>query len=369
VIRTRRTPGSRRAAGSPPAPVAQRTAGSCPVPAARRAPGSWRGWRGQGPGALPGLALVVVALLAIGCTQTDVPESLPGPTTTTVEAAGEPPPPPEGCDEDTVTHSLRPDGPAGTDVEPGTYMATIRDRGRLRVGVDTSTLLFSSVNPRTGDFEGFDIEIAREVASALLGSPDAVEFVAIPKSERVDVLLGDEPLDMVANTFTVNCERAAEIDFSSTYFISRQRLLVRDDEEATSVEGFAGRKVCAPTGSTSIRNLEALPDPPEAVGKPTQADCLVALQQGEVEAVSTDDTILAGMVAQDPNVRIVGEPFSDEPYGIGLPPGEDEWVRYVNAVLDDLRASGRWSEIYDEAFDGRLGDDADTTPPPAVYRD
>jgi polar amino acid transport system substrate-binding protein len=315
------------------------------------------------------LAGLVVALgLAVGCTQTDVPESLPRPTTPTTAAPAEPAPAPAGCSEDTVTQSLRPDGrPATTEVDPGSYMATIRARGRLRVGVDTSTLLFSSVNPRTGGFEGFDIEIAEEVSTALFGTPDAIEFVAIPKSERVDVLLGDDPVDLVADTFTINCARAAEIDFSSVYFTSHQKLLVRTDEPATSVDELADDdKVCAPAGSTSLRNLEALPDPPDVVAPPSQGECLVKLQQGEVAAVSTDDTILAGMVAQDPNLHIVGEPFSDEPYGLGLPPDRPEWVRYVNAVLEDVIASGRWSELYDELFLDRMGE---ADPPVAVYQD
>ena len=317
-------------------------------------------------------AMAFAVVLAAGCARTDVPESLPGPTTTTVPAT-EPPPETPGCDPDTVTHSLRPDGPAGTQVDPGSYMATVRDRGRLRVGVDTSTLLFSSVNPRTGDFEGFDVEIAREVAEALFGTPDAVEFVAIPKSERVNVLLGDEPLDMVADTFTITCARAADIDYSSVYFTSHQRLLVRMDEPAESVEELvanaddpADAKVCAPTGSTSLRNLEALPDPPELVAAPSQGACLVQLQQGDIAAVSTDDTILAGMVAQDPNLHIVGEPFSTEPYGLGLPPDHPEWVRYVNAVLEDVRSSGRWSDLYNRWFLAPM-DTAD--PPDAVYQD
>jgi polar amino acid transport system substrate-binding protein len=315
------------------------------------------------------LAGLVVALgLAVGCTQTDVPESLPRPTTPTTAAPAEPAPAPAGCSEDTVTQSLRPDGPPATgEVDPGSYMATIRARGRLRVGVDTSTLLFSSVNPRTGGFEGFDIEIAEEVSTALFGTPDAIEFVAIPKSERVDVLLGDDPVDLVADTFTINCARAAEIDFSSVYFTSHQKLLVRTDEPATSVDELADDdKVCAPAGSTSLRNLEALPDPPDVVAPRSQGECLVKLQQGEVAAVSTDDTILAGMVAQDPNLHIVGEPFSDEPYGLGLPPDRPEWVRYVNAVLEDVIASGRWSELYDELFLDRMGE---ADPPVAVYQD
>jgi polar amino acid transport system substrate-binding protein len=247
-------------------------------------------------------------------------------------------------------------------------MAEIKKRGKLRVGVDVSTLLFSSVDPFTGEFKGFDIEIAREVAKALFGDPNAIELVAIPYSARLDVLK-DGTVDLVADTFTINCRRKQEIAFSSQYFSSGQRLLVKSDSAATSLaELTPDDVVCAALGSTSIDNLNALPEPhPKALGVAEQADCLVLLQQGKVSAISTDDTILAGMAAQDPNVKIVGPPFSAEPYGLGLPPNHDDWVRYVNAVLENVRSSGRWSALYNTWLRSVLG--PDPGPPPAVYSD
>jgi polar amino acid transport system substrate-binding protein len=99
-----------------------------------------------------------------------------------------------------------------------------------------------------------------------------------------------------------------------------------------------------------------------------QADCLVLMQQGQVDAISTDDTILAGMVAQDRNVGIVGRPFSDEPYGIGLPPDHPEMVRFVNAVLDQVRASGTWNDLYEEWLVDLLPG-GNIAPPAARYED
>jgi polar amino acid transport system substrate-binding protein len=255
-------------------------------------------------------------------------------------------------------------------VPAGSYMATIRERGRLRVAVDTSTMLFSIVDPRNGEFSGFDVDIAEEVATALFGeaNEDTLELVAVPKSERVNAVLGEGAVDMVADTFTINCARDAEIDFSSVYFQSHQRLLLRADDPSADIAEFAanGGRACAPTGSTSIDNMNALPDPPEIVDAPSQGACLVLLQQGGVEGISTDDTILAGMVEQDPTLEVVGDDLSVEPYGLGLPPDHPEWVRYVNAVLEDVRASGRWDELYDTWFAEILGDQA---PPAAAYRD
>jgi polar amino acid transport system substrate-binding protein len=333
-----------------------------------------RGGTSRRPGrvaaaAVPSLAL---ALLGGACASTSIPESLPGPTTTTTAA---PPPAPvpqdPACNDGNVTQSLRPDEAAeeslATRAFPsGSYMAEIRDRGRLRVGVDTSTILFSSVNPQTGLFEGFDVEIARELAAALLGSRDAIEFVAIPYSARVDVL-ADGVVDMVVDTFTINCVREDRIDFSTQYFTSSQKLLVRVDDPSTGIADFGDRRVCAAAGSTSADNLRALPEPrPRVVEVTDQADCLVLLQQGQVEGISTDDTILAGMQAQDPNVRIVGDAFSAEPYGIGLPPNRPEYVRFVNAALEQVRSSGRWTELYEQWLSGLPGSNQ---PPAAAYED
>ena len=323
-------------------------------------------------GLVPAVALAV-ALVATSCAQTDVPESLPGPTTPTTAEAATPPETPD-CDPDTVTQSLRPDAAAQAavatgDLPAGSYMATVRERGRLRVAVDTSTMLFSIVDPRDGRFSGFDVDMAEEVAAALFGeaTDETLELVAVPKSERVNVLLGEGAVDMVADTFTITCARDAEIDYSSVYFQSAQRLLVRQDDPSTSIAEFAanGGRACAPTGSTSIDNMNALPDPPEIVDAPSQGACLVLLQQGRVEGISTDDTILAGMVSQDPTLEVVGDGLSEEPYGLGLPPGHPEWVRYVNAVLEDVRASGRWDQLYDTWFADSLGD---RPPPEPSYR-
>ena len=333
----------------------------------------WKGPSHSTARLVPVAFLAAMGLVASACGRTNVPPALAGPTTSTTEAAA-PRPETPGCDPDTVTHSLRPDAAAIAafetgDVEPGSYMAEILDRGRLRVGVDTSTLQFSSVNPFTGEFEGFDVDIAREIAAALLGSPDEIEFVAIPYSERVQVLAADPPVvDIVVDTFTINCDRDADIDFSSEYFTSTQKLLVRVDSEATRIDEMGPEhRVCAAANSTSIENLAALPEPrPQAVPVADQADCLVLLQQGRVDAISTDDTILAGMVAQDRNIVIVGDGFSKEPYGVGLPPGHPEFVRYVNAVLEQVRSSGRWTELYDTWLFELLGVDAD--PPDARYK-
>jgi polar amino acid transport system substrate-binding protein len=311
-------------------------------------------------------ALVLGAAVAITgtCVRADVPESLPGPTTSTTEEAAPPEPEPD-CGDPVA--SLRPTGPATATVPSGSYMAEIRARGQLRVGVDVATLRLSSIDPLTGEFEGFDVDIAREVAAALLGDPDAVAFVGIPSSERVQALV-DGQVDLVASAFTPTCSRREEIEFSTDYYTSTQDVLLRDDDRAQSVADLAGRRICASAGTTTLANIAELPDPaPVPVPAAERADCLVQLQQGEVDGMSTNDTILAGFLAQDPNLRILDADLSTEETALGLPQGHPEWVRYVNAVLDDVRASGRWQQLYDQWLADLLG--PSDGPPAPTYLD
>ena len=323
------------------------------------------------------VAVVVVVLAVLvaprAFPRTDVPESLPGPEPTTTTTT----PPAEAVTCENPTASLRPAGPATQEVAPASYMDSIRQRGRLRVGVSATNLLFSTVNPFTGELEGFDADIAREVAIALFGDaePAHIEFVVIPQTDRVSVLKDGE-VDMVVSTFSITCARLQDIDFSSEYFTSGQRLLVPEGDEAVSItmdtlaadaqQGEDRGRVCAAEGSTSIGVIRDWQPQPHAVAPTTHAECLALLQQGEIDAVSTDDTLLAGFVAQDPNVEIVGPRLTTENYGLGLPPDKEEWVRYVNAVLEDVRSSGRWDALYAYWLSEALGVQ---TAPAAVYSD
>jgi polar amino acid transport system substrate-binding protein len=261
--------------------------------------------------------------------------------------------------------SYRPAGD-GTAVPSGSTMDEIVERGRLVVGVSQNTYLFGYRDPFTGELTGFDIDIAREVARALLGDPDRIQFRAISSADRIP-MLQDGRVDLVVRTMTMNCQRWEEVAFSTEYYSAGQRVLVHSGSEATGIEDLGGQKVCAAAGSTSIRNVAAADSEPVPVSVADWTDCLVLLQQGQVAAVSTDDTILAGLAAQDPNTRVVGETFTEEPYGIAANSDHVDLVRFVNAVLERLRSDGTWSEIYDRWLADPLG--AGAQPPPARYRD
>ena len=242
---------------------------------------------------------------------------------------------------DPKASSLRPFGPP--QVTPGSFMAKIRARGYLIAGVDQSTYHFGFLNPLTGQIEGFDIDMIRAVAQAIFGDPGKVQFKAISDEQRIpDVIVGT--VDIVAHTMTITCDRLKDVDFSSVYFDAGQRVLVLKNSTATSLDDLHGQKVCATSGSDSVARIQA--HKAIAVQVPYWTDCLVLLQQGDVAAISTDDSILDGLAAQDPWTKLIGQPLSDEPYGLAISKQHPEFVRFVNAVLQQLRTNGQWAASY-----------------------
>ncbi len=234
-------------------------------------------------------------------------------------------------------------------------LAEIKQRGYLIAGVSSDTLLMGSRNPFTGDIEGFDIDIVRELAAAIFGNRNQVHFVVITAAQRQDVLV-DRTVDVVARNMTMNCRRWLDwpIAFSSEYYRSGQKVLVRKNSSATNLDQLARQqaRVCAPAGTTSMANLKAYQDDgivPVAASNHT--GCLVLFQQAEVDAITGDDTVLAGLVAQDPYAG-----FNSE---------DVEFVRYANRLLDMMRADGRWTAMYDRWLADALG--PAPAPPAAVY--
>ena len=244
---------------------------------------------------------------------------------------------------DPKASSLRPAGPP--QVTAGSFMAKIRARGYLIAGVDQSTYHFGFLNPLTGQIEGFDIDMIRAVATAIFGdaSNAHLHFKAISDDQRIpDVTSG--AVDIVAHTMTINCKRLESVDFSSVYFDAHQRVLVLKNSSATSLDDLHGQKVCATSGSDSVARISARKAIPVQV--PYWTDCLVLLQQGQVAAISTDDSILDGLAAQDPWTKLVGPPLTDEPYGLAISKQHPEFVRFVNGVLQQLRTNGQWAASY-----------------------
>jgi len=259
--------------------------------------------------------------------------------------------------------SLRPHGALPAPGNMPASMATIVSHGRLVVGVDQNTFLFGFRNATSGEIEGFDIDIARQVAAAIFGTADGhIQLVAITSAQRIPFVSSGQ-VDLVADTMTMNCARWQQVNFSSQYYEAGQRVLVPKNSTVTGIDTLAGKKVCAAAGSTSIANIAAAKSKPVPVSVNDWTDCLVLLQQGQVDAISTDDTILAGLAAQDPTVKLVGPPFTSEPYGMAIAKNATDFTRFVNGVLANIRANGQWSAIYQRWLGGTA------TPPAAQYQD
>jgi polar amino acid transport system substrate-binding protein len=262
--------------------------------------------------------------------------------------------------------------PAPGAMPAGSFMATIHDRGRLIVGVDQNTLLFGYLNPENGQIEGFDIDMLRQVAKAIFGDDGKnettrLQFTAISAAQRIPFIQNDT-VDIVADTMTINCSRDLLVNFSSVYYDAGQKVLVRANSPIMSSADLAGKRSCAAAGSTSINNVldvskthASAPAIPVAVTDWT--DCLVALQSGTVDDISTDDTILLGLKAQDPSTRIVGDKFTDEPYGMAIKLSHSDFTRFVNGVLERMRADGTWAAIYSRWLGSPV-----PAPPAASYR-
>ena len=313
-------------------------------------------------------AAVLMAMLAAGCGEA-APQSAPidaSPVVPRPRGVADPAAVPSGAPAPTCDPraSLRPPGelPPQGRMPPGTPMATIANRGRLVVGVSQTGYLLGFRDPESGEIIGFDIDIAREIARAIFGRPDAIQLVALTSAQRIPAIR-DGTVDIVVQSMTITCDRLQQVAFSTEYLTAGNRVLVNRSSGFRSIGDLGGRKVCAPNGTTALSSIRKAASQPVAVSAETTADCLVMLQQGQVDAVCNDDTILAGLASQDPTTEIVGPLLSDEPYGVAISRDAPEMVRFVNAVLEQVRLNGTWATSYARWFDS-LG----PTPPPPQAR-
>jgi polar amino acid transport system substrate-binding protein len=246
----------------------------------------------------------------------------------------------------------------------GSTMAAIVKRGRLIAGVDQNSYLFGYRDPLTGQLDGLEIELLKRISTALFGSPDRIQFKTISSNARLTVLNPRKPsVDIVIDSMTINCDRWKKVAFSTDYMDAGQRVLVPRSSPAKSIDDLGGKRVCAASGTTSIDTLRSLrrhPVVPVAVKDWT--DCLMLMQLGQVDAVSTDDTILIGLAAQDPNTHLVGPRFTREPHGIAMRKDQTDFVRFVNGVLEQMRQDGSLTRLAQHWLGA---DSASFVPPPS----
>ncbi len=291
--------------------------------------------------------VTVLALAACGHTESltvsTVP-TLPPPTPVGMETLPPEPPLPaddaaQDCD---LTASLR---PFPTKAEADAAVADIRARGRLIVGLDIGSNLFSFRDPITGEITGFDVDIAGEIARDIFGAPSHVEYRILSAEERVTALQRSE-VDVVVKTMTITCARRKLVNFSTVYLDANQRILAPRDSPIAKAADLSGKRVCVARGTTSLYRIRQIDPPPVIVSVVNWADCLVAMQQREIDAVSTDDSILAGLVEEDPYLHIVGPNLATQPYGVGINLNNTGLVRFVNGTLERIRRDGTWNTLY-----------------------
>jgi polar amino acid transport system substrate-binding protein len=292
--------------------------------------------------------LLTTAVVLSGCAQGAAAMPTPGVTLTPPIPAGmdELPPqqarPPADEADCNRTASLR---PFNNRAEADAAVATIRNRGRLIVGLDIGSNLFSFRDPITGEITGFDVDIAGEIARDIFGTPSQVEYRILSSADRIAALQNNQ-VDVVVKTMSITCDRKKQVAFSTVYLNANQRILAARDSTISQPSDLSGKRVCVAKGTTSLERIQQITPPPIIGGVVAWADCLVALQQRQVDAVSTDDSILAGLVSQDPYLHIVGPSLNEEPYGIGMNLQNTGLVRFVNGTLERVRRDGTWNTLY-----------------------
>ncbi|MFJ7627817.1 glutamate ABC transporter substrate-binding protein [Streptomyces sp. NPDC097595] len=238
-----------------------------------------------------------------------------------------------------------------------------KKRGYLRVGAKEDQPYLGEKDPATGVYSGFDIEIARMMSASLGFDPKTIRFKTIASANR-ETALQNGQIDYYVGTYTINDMRKKLVGFAGPYYMAGQGLLVRSDEDDIhGPQDLAGKTVCSAAGSTPYQRIAA--DYPKAklVAYDTYSICVDNLLTFQVDVVTTDDAILLGFAAKAPDeMKVVGKPFSEEPYGIGVPRGDNALRFALNDALEANEKNGNWKKAF-EATLGLSGAPAPKPPP------
>lgn len=293
---------------------------------------------------LSGVAIVVVlgGLLSACTGDQRPPPRAPKTVVAAPDSASTPEPSSAGCVPQ-ASYDPMPSLPAPDRLPEGSTMARIRTKGRLIVGTSGDKPLLAARDPRTGELQGIDIDLSREVARAIFGDPNRVEFRTISSADRIPALTSGK-VDMVAHSMTMTCDRWKQVGFSSSYYRDGQRLLVRLDSQAKEAEDLKNPKICAARGTTAVDSLRRL-GIRNILEVNDAADCLARFQRDEIDAIASTEINLRGFQQQDPYAKIIGRQMSDEPRGLAFPRENVDVIRFVNALLERLRADGTLDTI------------------------
>ncbi|MCX0247044.1 glutamate ABC transporter substrate-binding protein [Streptomyces drozdowiczii] len=238
-----------------------------------------------------------------------------------------------------------------------------KKRGYLRVGAKEDQPYLGEKDPATGVYSGFDIEIARMMSASLGFDPKTIRFKTIASANR-ETALQNGQIDYYVGTYTINDMRKKLVGFAGPYYMAGQGLLVRTDEDDIhGPQDLAGKTVCSAAGSTPYQRIAA--DYPKAklVAYDTYSICVDNLLTFQVDVVTTDDAILLGFAAKAPDeMKVVGKPFSEEPYGIGVPRSDNALRFALDDALEANEKNGNWKKAF-EATLGLSGAPAPKPPP------
>ena len=252
-----------------------------------------------------------------------------------------------------------------TEFAEGSTMAELSEAGSITIGTKFDQPGLGAVSLESEDPEGFDIEIGKIIAGKLGIAPEDIEWVETVSANR-ETFIENGNVDLVIATYTINDERKEKVDFAGPYYVAGQDLLVAaDDDSINGPDDLAGKTVCSVDGSTPAGNIQQNFPDTKLVTFAAYTDCLDPLRNGQVDALTTDNVILGGYVSESPDdFKIAGEPFTEEPYGIGLAKGDDAFRSWINDVLEASFEDGRWVD----AWESTAGEVLPTPEPPTVDR-
>jgi glutamate transport system substrate-binding protein len=247
----------------------------------------------------------------------------------------------------------------------GSTMAAIQEAGTITVGTKFDQPLFGQKDPRTNEVVGFDVEIAELIVEAI--GPDVeIEFVETPSAVREESIQNGT-VQMVVATYTINDARKEKVDFAGPYYVAGQDIMVpAATDDISGVEDLNGKRVCSVQGSTSIENVREMAPEAEVTEFDVYTKCADAMADGRVDAVSTDNVILLGLIDQFDQFKLVGNPFTTEPYGIGIEKGADDFRTFINDRLEEIYENGEWADAYERTV-GQVDDEIPEPPPVDRY--
>jgi len=271
----------------------------------------------------------------------------------------------EGTPTDTGSGNTPASVATAVSVDGSPTFDKIKSRGKVIIGVKEDQPNLGYKDPTTGAYSGFDIQIAQLIAAKLGYGTDKIEYKAIPSANREQAIVNGD-IDYYVGTYSITDKRKDTVSFAGPYYVAGQDLLVRkDDSSITGPDSLAGKKVCSVTGSTPIQKIKENYKQAIVSEFEKYSQCVDALVNNQADAVTTDDAILKGYAAQQPDkVKVVGKTFSTEKYGVGLNKDDKALRTKINDILEAAVKDGDWKKIYDAT----LGKSGSPGTPPALER-